>query len=76
MNADLFGLKITLRGKEVTSMAYNQAQAISTRMTAEQAEVSEGMRLARYSGLDELPGLIYGIITIGYIAMSLLRLAL
>jgi len=26
--------------------------------------------------LDELPGLIYGIMTIGYIVLSLIRLAL
>jgi len=78
MNAHWFGLEITLRGKEVTSMAsmLNEAEAISTQTTAEQAEVSDGMRLARYCGLNELPGLVFGIITIGYIVMSLIGLAL
>ena len=78
MDAELFGLKITLRGKEVTSMAstLNDAQAIGTQMTAAPAEVSDGMQLARYCGLDELPGLIYGIMTIGYIVLSLIRLAI
>ena len=78
MNAELFGSKITLRGKEVTYMAstLNDAQAIGTQMTAAPAEVSDGMQLARYCGLDELPGLIYGIMTIGYIVLSLIRLAI
>jgi hypothetical protein len=59
MNADLFGLKFTLRGKEVKSMAstLSKAQAISTQMTAAKVELSDGMRLARYCGLDELSGL-------------------
>lgn len=51
-------------------------QAISTQTTAEHAEVSDGMRLARYCELDELPGLIFGIMTIGYIVLSLIRLAI
>jgi hypothetical protein len=54
----------------------NDAQAIGTEMTAEHAEISDGLRLARYCELDELPGLIYGIMTIGYIVLSLIRLAL
>jgi hypothetical protein len=58
------------------SSTLNDAQAISTQMTAAPAEVSDGMRLARYCGLDELPGLIYGIMTIGYIVLSLIRLAI
>jgi hypothetical protein len=52
----------------------NDAQAISTVATVEQTEVSDGMRLARYCILDELPGLIFGILTVAYVALSLVGL--
>jgi hypothetical protein len=47
----------------------------TTVATIEQTEVSDGMRLARYCILDELPGLIFGIMTVAYIALSLIGLA-
>jgi len=53
----------------------NDAQAISTPVTVEQTELSDGMRIARYSALDELPGLIFGILTVVYIVLSLTGLA-
>jgi hypothetical protein len=53
----------------------NDARAIRTLTPAEQADVSEGMRCARYRMLEELPGLILGIMTIIYIVTSLARLA-
>jgi len=44
--------------------------------TANQAtETSEATRLAQYSMLNELPGAIFGIITVAYIFCSLLALA-
>lgn len=39
-------------------------------------EVSDGMRIARYCTLDELPGLIFGVMTVGYIVLSLAGLKL
>jgi hypothetical protein len=38
-------------------------------------ETSDGSRLAQYSMLNEIPGAIFGIITIAYIFGSLLALA-
>ena len=37
--------------------------------------VSDGTRLAQYSMLNEIPGAIFGIITVAYIVASLLTLA-
>ena len=57
---------------------FNDAEAIRTPVTVEQTEVSEvsdGMRIARYSTMDELPGLIFGILTVVYIVLSLTGLA-
>ena len=53
----------------------NDARAISTPATIQQTEVSDGMRIARYCALDELPGLIFGIVTVVYIILSLTGLA-
>jgi hypothetical protein len=38
-------------------------------------ETTEGTRLAQYSMLNEIPGAIFGIITVAYIFCSLLALA-
>ena len=38
-------------------------------------EISDGTRLAQYSILNEIPGAIFGVITIAYIFGSLLALA-
>ncbi|HEV2170767.1 MAG TPA: hypothetical protein VGR40_07455, partial [Candidatus Binatus sp.] len=43
--------------------------------TNETTETSNGTRLAQYSMLNEIPGAIFGIITIAYIVGSLLALA-
>jgi hypothetical protein len=37
--------------------------------------VSEGTRLAQYSMLNEIPGALFGIITVAYIVGSLIALA-
>jgi hypothetical protein len=52
----------------------NDAQAISTPVV-EQAEVSDGTQFARNCMLDELPGLVFGIMTVTYIVLSLTGLA-
>ena len=44
-------------------------------IAAEQTEVAEATQIARYSMLEELPGLIFGALTIGYIVQSLVSLA-
>ena len=41
----------------------------------EEAPVSEEIRFAQYSMLNELPGAIFGVITVAYIVGSLLALA-
>jgi hypothetical protein len=53
----------------------NDAQAIGAAAAVEQTEISDGMRLARYCMLDEMSGLIFGIVTVIYIAASLTGLA-
>jgi hypothetical protein len=50
-----------------------QTFAIAT--SNETTEVSDGTRLAQYSMLNELPGAIFGVITVAYIFASLLALA-
>ena len=49
----------------------NRVQEIETRESAELAAVSAATRLARYCALDEVPGLIFGIMTAVYIIHSL-----
>ncbi len=41
----------------------------------EKTEVSDAMRIARYCTLEELPGLIFGVMTVGYIVLSLTGLS-
>ena len=53
----------------------NDAQAISTPTTTEQSQVSAGMRFAHYCALEEMVGLIFGVMTVAYILMSLTELA-
>jgi hypothetical protein len=54
----------------------NDARAIGVVATVEQTEVSDGMRLARYCTLDEMSGLVFGVLTLMWIVMSLTGLAL
>jgi hypothetical protein len=42
----------------------------------EQTEVSDATQIARFCMLEELPGLIFGVMTVGYIVLSLVGLAL
>jgi hypothetical protein len=39
------------------------------------ADVSDATRLAQYNMLNEIPGAIFGVITVAYIFASLLALA-
>jgi len=59
-------------------MAYtlNEAGVIRASETVEQTNVSDGMRLARNCVLEELPGLIFAIMTLVYIVQSLAGLTL
>jgi hypothetical protein len=52
----------------------NDVQAI-TPTTVEQTEVSEGRRFAHYCALEEMVGLVFGVMTVAYILMSLTGLA-
>jgi hypothetical protein len=54
----------------------NEQLVINTPATVEQAELSEGLRIARYRALEELPGLVFGVMTVAYIVMSFAKLAL
>jgi hypothetical protein len=40
------------------------------------AEVTDGLRIARYRALEELPGLVFGVMTVVYIVLSFAKLAL
>lgn len=41
----------------------------------EAGDVSDATRLAQYNMLNEIPGAIFGVITVAYIVASLLALA-
>jgi len=53
----------------------NETQAVDTGQTVELTEMSDGVRFARYRTLEELPGLIFGLMTVAYIVLSLAWLA-
>ncbi len=54
----------------------NEQLVITTPAAVEQTEVCEGLRIARYRALEELPGLVFGVMTVAYIVVSLAKLAL
>ncbi len=53
----------------------NQVRLAAIANTNEAAEATAGTRLAQNSLLSELPGVVFGLITLGYIVSSLLALA-
>ena len=53
----------------------NDARTIGAVATVEQTEVSDGLRLARYCILDEMSGLVFGVLTVTWIVLSLTGLA-
>jgi hypothetical protein len=55
----------------------NNAPAISTPTAVEPTEDSGGMRFAaHYCALEEMVGLVFGVLTVAYILLSLTRLTL
>ena len=54
----------------------NEQLVISTPAIVEQAEVGEGLRIARYRALEELPGLVFSVMTVAYIVISFAKLVL
>jgi hypothetical protein len=53
----------------------NAANVSRIKRIAEDKEISDGARFALYSLLDEIPGLIFGLMTVVYIVSSLCLLA-
>ncbi|HZC46808.1 MAG TPA: hypothetical protein VE243_10045 [Candidatus Acidoferrum sp.] len=53
----------------------NQATLNVVANLNETAEATAGTRLAQNSLLSELPGVVFGLITLGYVISSLLALA-
>jgi hypothetical protein len=53
----------------------NEARIAGIANANEAAAVSDVTRLAQYNMLNEIPGAIFGIITVVYIVASLLALA-
>ena len=53
----------------------NQATIAVVRNSNEATEATAGTRLAQNSLLSELPGIVFGLITLGYIVSSLVALA-
>ena len=50
----------------------NEARLAATAML--EAETSDALRMAQYSLLNEMPGLVFGLITLAYIVSSLASL--
>jgi hypothetical protein len=65
------------RYKEDTQMSVVTKAANVPRLKrfAENKQLSEAMRFAQYTLLDEIPGLIFGLMTVAYIVSSLWSLA-
>jgi hypothetical protein len=53
----------------------NEARLAGIVNANQEAEASAGTRLAQNSLLSELPGVVFGLITLGYIVSSLIALA-
>ena len=58
------------------SSMVDEVRVLSAPAGATVTEVSEGLRIARYCMLDELPGLIFGVLTVAYIVFSMASLIL
>ena len=57
-------------------MAINEGLLIGNPVTVDAAEPDKGLRIARDCALEELPALVFGVITVAYIVLSLAELAL
>ncbi len=53
----------------------NEATLNGITSTNEAVEATAGTRLAQNSLLSELPGIVFGLITLGYVISSLVALA-
>jgi len=53
----------------------NEARLTVLNNTNEATEATTGTRLAQNSLLSELPGVVFGLITLGYVISSLVALA-
>ncbi|HEY9157160.1 hypothetical protein [Candidatus Binatus sp.] len=53
----------------------NEARIAGIANANEAAESTTGVRFAQNSLLSELPGVVFGLITLGYLVSSLLALA-
>ncbi|HKM99546.1 MAG TPA: hypothetical protein VJX23_03450 [Candidatus Binataceae bacterium] len=53
----------------------NEARFEGFAAVERQTASTDAIRLAQYAWLDELPGVVFGLITIAYIVTSLLALA-
>ncbi len=53
----------------------NEARLAGNANTSEAAESTAGIRFAQNSLLSELPGVVFGLITLAYVVSSLLALA-
>ncbi len=53
----------------------NEARIAGIGNANEAAESTAGVRFAQNSLLSELPGVVFGLITLGYVVSSLLALA-
>jgi hypothetical protein len=54
----------------------NDTRVTGTTATVERTEPSEYLRIARFCALEEILGLVFGVMTVGWIVMSLASLAL
>jgi len=55
--------------------SFDEAHAINAQSQVQQSEMSDGVRFARYRMLEELPGLVFGLMALAYVALSLAGLA-
>ena len=53
----------------------NEARFEGFAAVESQAASTDAVRLAQYAWLSELPGMVFGLITVAYIVSSLLALA-
>jgi hypothetical protein len=52
----------------------NEAGINRIGQTIEATQTSDGTRIAQYNMLNEMPGVIFGVITVAYIVSSILAL--
>jgi hypothetical protein len=63
-----------MSGGTTMNATSNDARITGYAATVEQAGASDVIRLAQYGWLNEMPGLVFGLITLAYIATQLIAL--